>query len=269
MLILLPLLMGLILLHPGTAMDAAGAACRLFVQSVLPGLFPYMVLSLMLVSRTGGIMPGWLVMVLGWCGGSPTGARLLHQQHRRDRRLAVSCTTMSPMFLAGTLGQWLNSPLAGSCILTAVLLGGWLTGRFLPPAADWKPSIPQPMSFGQAVAAAAETMLLVCGSMAVLRTLAALTSELTDAWLPALSLPVTTLLEVTTGIRLLSQLPLPLPLRTAWIAGAAGFGGMALLLQCRACLPEGMFSLPQQVAWQVLHGAVSFTLALGLMLMLS
>ena len=40
-----------LLLWAETTMTAAAAACRLFVTAVLPGLFPYMVISLMLASR--------------------------------------------------------------------------------------------------------------------------------------------------------------------------------------------------------------------------
>ena len=45
--------------------------------------------------------------------------------------------------------------------------------------------------------------------------------------------------------------------------------GMAVLLQNRALYPRGLVSLGEQVLWQVLHGAASFLLALGLMLLLT
>ena len=64
-------------------MAAAEAACALFVRSVMPGLFPYLTLSQMLVSRCGRNMQPGLLMLLGWCGGSPTGARLLAMQGSR------------------------------------------------------------------------------------------------------------------------------------------------------------------------------------------
>ena len=68
---------------------------------------------------------------------------------------------------------------------------------------------------------------------------------------------------------LTARLPLPLPLRTALAAGATGMGGMAVLLQNRALYPRGLVSLGEQVLWQVLHGAASFLLAMGLMLLLT
>lgn len=256
-------LMGWILLRSSTAMGAALAACRLFVSSVMPGLLPYMALSLMLASRVDGRMPDWALMLLGWCGGSPTGARLLAQQDRRDKRLALRCATMSPMFLLGTLSNWLNSTPAGVCILASVLAGGWLTGLLVQGSHEGHRSPALLLGFGQAVAAAAQTLLTVCGIMAVLRVLAALLEEL----LPGLALPIYTLLEVTTGVHMLAQIPFPLPLRTALAAGATGMGGAAVLLQNRACYPPGLFSLWEQILYQALHGLLSFVLALGLMLL--
>lgn len=259
----LPLLMGWMLFRPALAMDAAGAACRLFVQSVLPGLFPYMALSLMLVSRMPAAMPGWLILLMGWCGGSPTGARLMAQRGMKNKRLAVSCATMSPMFLLGTLGGWLNSPGAGVCILLSVVLGGYLTGLMVRGGETAAPGAEtRPLALGESVEVAAKTMLLVCGTMVIFRVFVALAAEA----LPRLALPMATALEVTTGTKMLSELPLPLPLRASLMAGATGMGGAALLMQNRACAP-GQMPLWEQALWQVVHGVISFGLCLGLMLL--
>ncbi|MCH5286819.1 MAG: hypothetical protein J1E43_05325 [Christensenellaceae bacterium] len=279
--VLLPLLMLWMLLNPALTMDAASAACRLFVTSVLPGLFPYMVLALMLVSRLSASLPPMGLVALGWCGGSPTGARLLglYPGDGRKQRifLAVSTATMSPMFLLGTVGGWLGSRWAGTVVLGSVVIGGGLAGLLAgrltngdhrkPPAgplvSQTEKAPPAPLSFGEAVEQAAKTMLLVCGTMVMLRVTAALT---TAAW-PDVALPLTTLLEVTTGAVEIAALPLPLPLRTAIIAGATGFGGTASVMQNRALYPPGLISLPEQLLWQAVHGGVSFLLALGVMLL--
>ncbi len=270
--ILLPLVMAWMLLLSALTMDAAAQACRLFVTSVLPGLFPYMTLSLMLTSRFGEKLPGWLFLLLGWGGGSPTGARLLPMVQgdgRKRVRLAVSTATMSPMFLLGTVGSWLGDAKAGAIVLGSVLLGGYLTGllagmvrRDGEEAAGPAPEV-QPMSFGGAIDLAARTMLLVCGTMVMFRVFAALVAHV----LPGVALPLTTVLEVTTGVEAIAHLPLPLALRTAVIAGATGFGGMASILQNRTVYDTGFLSLGEQIAWQAVHGAVSFLLALGAMWM--
>lgn len=263
MLVLLAGMLVWLLVRSAVAAQAARDACQLFAQCVLPTLLPYMVLSQLLASRIPGPMPGWLVVLLGWCGGSPTGARLLMQQNRRDKRLAVSCATMSPMFLVGTLGSWLNSTAAGVCILVAVTVGGWLTGRLVEGSGEPQTADAAPLTLGQGIASAAQSMLVICGSMVVFRVVLVLAAEL----LPVLELPLAVALEATTATQLLSQMPLPLPLRTGLMAGTAGFGGGALLLQNRACYPPGTLRLPEQVLWQAVHGAISFVLALGLMLL--
>ena len=285
MFILLTLLMLALLLRSGTTMAAASDACRLFVTAVLPGLMPYMVLSLMALTRVKRPSPA-LVMLLGWGGGSPAGARLISLcsglTRREQVRLAVSCATMSPMFLLGTLGSWLGSPLAGAVVLGSVIAGGWLAGWAAGRAAQRRPSARRadrraaegrgddhpaaraPLSFGAAVEQSARTMLLVCGTMIMLRVFAALAAEV----LPALlALPFTTLMEVTTGAAEIAALPLPLSFRTALLSGAAGFGGMAVIMQNRAVYPSGFMSLGQQLLWQAVHGVASFLLALGAMWM--
>lgn len=266
-------LMGCLLLRAETTMTAAAAACRLFVTAVLPGLMPYMVLSLMAVSRVKRMSP-MLLMLLGWGGGSPTGARLLplcaDLSRQEQVRLAVSCATMSPMFLLGTVGGWLESGVAGVVCLVSVITGGWIAGWLAGMCAGRSTNdrpygghaAMQALPFGAAVEASARTMLLVCGTMVMLRVFAALAAEV----LPhALILPVTTLLEVTTGAVKIAHLPQPLMLRTALIAGATGFGGLAIIMQNRAVYPADFLLLGQQLLWQAVHGGISFLLALGMM----
>ena len=269
--ILLAGMMALLLLRAPETMAAAEAACALFVRSVMPGLFPYLTLSQM-VSRCGRDMQPGMLMLLGWCGGSPTGARLLAMQgsrpHREQKALAVSCATMSPMFLLGTIGSWLNSRIAGAIVLLSVLAGG-CAGRL---AKRWTrvtsaEKVPEaamsPVSFARAVEDSARTMLLVCGTMTMLRVLATLTDFLPDA----MRLPLTTLLEVTTGAVTIANLPAPLPLRIALLSAATGFGGCAVIMQNRALYPQGLMRLGEQLTWQTLHGVISGALALGIALL--
>ena len=189
--------------------------------------------------------------------------------HREQKALAVSCATMSPMFLLGTIGSWLNSRIAGAIVLLSVLAGGCCAGRL---AKRWTrvtsaEKVPEaamsPVSFARAVEDSARTMLLVCGTMTMLRVLATLTDFLPDA----MRLPLTTLLEVTTGAVTIANLPAPLPLRIALLSAATGFGGCAVIMQNRALYPQGLMRLGEQLAWQALHGVISGALALGIALL--
>lgn len=272
--VLLAGLMTLLLLRPGTAMTAVSESCRLFVTAVMPGLLPYMVLSAMLLSRCGGRVPLWGLTLLGWCGGSPSGARLLELQHGLSRRqrvfISVATSTMSPMFLLGTCGAWLGSSLAGAALLAGVLTGGGMAGALAARCMSEKEAAAadaaqgRPLSFGEAVEQAARTLLMVCGTMAMWRMLAALAAEIC----PAVALPVTTLLEVTSGAQQISCLPLPLSWRTALLAAATGFGGAAILMQNRAVQAAPALPFALQLLWQGVHAVISGLVTLGLMLLL-
>lgn len=268
----LVVMMAALLWRPEITMAAARDALQLFAAAVLPGLFPYMVLSLMLASRCGAGMPFAAAALLGWGGGSPTGARLLAYaggSRKRQVCLAVTCATMSPMFLLGTLGDWLGSRRAGVMTLLAVLASGAVTGaaagsccRGEKAAATPPPA--EPLTLGRAVETATVTMLTVAGSVVMLRVLAAFAAMvLPGRW----GLAACTVLEVTTGTAALAALPLPLPLRTALCAGAAGFGGAAVMLQNRSLYPPGLMRWPVQCLWQAVHGTLAFLTALGLMLL--
>lgn len=274
MIILLSVLLVWLLSRSAVAMDAAQTAAHLFAASVLPGLLPYMTLALMLTSHLPTACPDWLLMLVGWCGGSPAGAQLIALRpdlpRDRQRQLAVACATMSPMFLIGVIPVWLHAPAVGVRLLAASLVGAFLTAccakklsTAYPTAADCS-AAPKPLSFAEALTRAAETMLVVCGTMMLLRVLAALAGEFLHG-LPAAQLLLTTLLEVAGGTAAIASLPCALSLRVALIAAATGFGGCAILLQNRAAYPEGLFPVGEQLCWQLLHGVLSGLIAYGLM----
>lgn len=265
--------MALLLIRPEASMTAVRDSCRLFVTAVMPGLLPYMVFSSMLLSRMRARSAA-LLMLLGWCGGSPGGARLLALSPGMTARerafVSVATATMSPMFLVGTCGGWLGSARAGAALLISVLAGGAIAGalasaccRQVEHVTEGSQTPMAPITLGSAVEQTARTLLMVCGMMAIARLFAALAS----AALPAMALPLTTMLEVTAGVREIAEIPLPLAWRTALAAAATGFGGLALLLQNRAAAGDQAPHLWQQLGWQAVHGAVSGLLALGLMLL--
>lgn len=262
--------LGLMLWRPETAMAAVRESCRLFVTAVLPGLLPYMVFSSLLLSRLRSRSP-LMVTLLGWCGGSPTGARLAQMSGLSGRAQCfalVATATMSPMFLVGTCGGWLGSTRAGWVLLVSVLAGGAVAGALAGCGGGGDAGMVSegettPLSLGAAVEQTARTMLVVCGTMALWRMLADFAAEL----LPGMALPVAAVAEVTCAVRGIVVLPLPLAFRTALIAGVTGAGGLAILTQNRAAAGDCALPLGQQLLWQALHGCASFLLALGLMLL--
>lgn len=276
---LIPMLCaGAMLLRPEVSLQAAADACALFARSVLPGLYPYMILLLVALDRLPAQAPYPLLVALGWGAGSPCGAKICAaRQGRIDpralRRLTVCCGTMSPMFLYGTLGQWLQSPRAGLCILLAVLAGGLAASAALPGSGESRQpssafSQAAPMSLGAAVEKASITLLTVCGCMVLGNVLSALLPALLPGLPQGARLGIACLAEVTTGSRALALLPLPLELRVALLSGETGFGALAILLQNRALGPRGLMPLWAQLGFQLLHGLLSALVGYGLALLL-
>ena len=276
---LIPMLCaGAMLLRPEVSLQAAADACALFARSVLPGPYPYMSLLLVALDRLPAQAPYPLLVALGWGAGSPCGAKICAaRQGRMDpralRRLTVCCGTMSPMFLYGTLGQWLQSPRAGLCILLAVLAGGLAASAALPGGGESRQpssafSQAAPMSLGAAVEKASITLLTVCGCMVLGNVLSALLPALLPGLPQGARLGIACLAEVTTGSRALALLPLPLELRVALLSGETGFGALAILLQNRALGPRGLMPLWAQLGFQLLHGLLSALVGYGLALLL-
>ena len=276
---LIPMLCaGAMLLRPEVSLQAAADACALFARSVLPGLYPYMILLLVALDRLPAQAPYPLLVALGRGAGSPCGAKICAaRQGRMDpralRRLTVCCGTMSPMFLYGTLGQWLQSPRAGLCILLAVLAGGLAASAALPGGGESRQpssafSQAAPMSLGAAVEKASITLLTVCGCMVLGNVLSALLPALLPGLPQGARLGIACLAEVTTGSRALTLLPLPLELRVALLSGETGFGALAILLQNRALGPRGLMPLWAQLGFQLLHGLLSALVGYGLALLL-
>ncbi len=276
---LIPMLCaGAMLLRPEVSLQAAADACALFARSVLPGLYPYMILLLVALDRLPAQAPYPLLVALGWGAGSPCGAKICAARQgcmdpRALRRLTVCCGTMSPMFLYGTLGQWLQSPRAGLCILLAVLAGGLAASAALPGGGESRQpssafSQAAPMSLGAAVEKASITLLTVCGCMVLGNVLSTLLPALLPGLPQGARLGIACLAEVTTGSRALALLPLPLELRVALLSGETGFGALAILLQNRALGPRGLMPLWAQLGFQLLHGLLSALVGYGLALLL-
>ena len=137
-------LAALMLLDSDTVLAAVNGAAGLFVRSVMPALFPMMVLN-GLCARLSGRERRWMTVCFCWLSGSPASAQRLEGLWERGglagRELlpmAAATGVMSPLFLVGSLGGRLPNPAGGWLMLTAHWLGalaaavaalGWSEGR--------------------------------------------------------------------------------------------------------------------------------------------
>ena len=237
-------LLGLTLVFPQQATEAAQQALSAFAQSVLPSLFPFT--ACMLLFTAGRSFPPVAMLFLALLGGSPAGARLFQSADLPRpvaRRTAAMTGVMSPMFFLSTLSLWLKNPAAGRMLLLIHLSSALLCGLFLPKAnTAGKITLP-PLPFGAALAQACAAMLTV-GACIVLGTVAASMLRCLFPTLPPLWLSLfQCLLEVASGCKGLTALSLPPFMLLPLLCAATSFGGLSILLQNAAFWGKSGISL--------------------------
>lgn len=274
---------GLILVFSPQVMGSVQQIAHTFVTSVLPALFPMMVLSGLCSPERPGTGNRCFLVLFGFCAGSPASARqaaLLHARqplpHRQWMPLLCMCGVMSPMFFVGSLGGRLGQQ-AGWLLLAAhwlsALLTGWLCTGFyrfravnrpFPAAERAAPSPPAPSGKGlltalpTAVTAAAQALLSVLGAMmafgiaaAVLRGIA---ERLFSPWTAAHPAPLAVLwalLEIGGGIFSLLEHAPPL-----WaVCALCSFGGLSIWLQNLLFLGKTINPM-ELLVWRMLHGVL-------------
>ena len=266
-----------LLLFSRCAMQSASDAAQVFVQGVLPALFPLMVLSRMLPGVSAAARPSRrdeaAAGLFALLAGSPASAQRVRQlwdaglSPGRTQRLLALTGVMSPMFFAGTLAGWTDQPAACWLMLAAHWLGAaasawlWGRGRRAAESAQARPS--QPVcrcTLPEAILQSAQAMLAVCGAMMLFSIAAGVGREILGRLFPGLLSEkafavLWALLEIGGGARAVLQAWQEPPF--ALLAGLCSFGGMSLWMQ--NLLFAGKCIRPVKLlAMRALHGAMGY-----------
>lgn len=295
----LPLCLGLCgmlvwFLADGDAVRAAvSEALALCAKSVIPAMFPFLVVSGLLISlgfgewlspALAGFMerlfhlPGTAgaAVLLGLVGGYPIGARTAAALCRAGRltkeetcRLLTFCNNANPAFFLGVLGAgvfqssrtglylWLIHVL--SALLTGMLLGRTVSHpgrRSIPPAIPASPGLAR--LWVEAVGAALQGILSVCAFVTIFYVLTRPLAALPGIWG-----------TLTVGLtELFSLIPRLRPNQGGFIlaAGCSGWGGLSVLCQTAAMLEGTGLPLSPCVKGKAVQGLISVLLAAGLVL---
>ncbi|MBQ9492287.1 MAG: sporulation protein [Oscillibacter sp.] len=267
--------------------DAAGVrraafdALRLCAVSVIPALFPFLVMTGLLMSLGFGALlspilaplmslyrlPGSAgsAVLLGFLGGYPVGARTAADLYRlglltknETERLLTFCNNANPAFLLSVLGAGVfHSTRAGIWLLLIHLLSALLTGlcfrghgaaRDVPPALSATPSAFFP-AFVDAVGNAASAMLRVCAFVVFFYVLV---RPLRD-WSSPVAVPCVGLVE------LFSLTPLLTPDFSGFVLASlcAGWGGVSALAQTAAVLEHTGLSVRPCLYGKIVQAAFS------------
>lgn len=276
---------------PFAAPDACAQALQqglaLCGGPLLLSLFPFLIVSTLLVRSSGGeLLGGFLrpatrlagvrapcaggVLLMGLVGGFAPAANAAAQAVRTGRMspeeaagLLPACICSGPSFVILTVGEgMLGSAGVGVRLFAAQALAGLLSAWVLrrphhpakagPAGSASGPAPEPPLRLDGVIADAALTYCKLCGFILYFRLLAGGLG----AWLPGLGLPAAMLLEVCSGCDLASQTGR----WASWLCcGAISLQGMSVLLQVRTICPQEVSFRPLLAA-RLLH----LPLSLGL-----
>ena len=245
----------LLILDSRSAMNGAQIGIELCIYTVIPSLFPFMVLTGVLapamcssnsrilrpLSRLTGIPKGCeSLFVTGILGGYPTGALSVHQawcngqlSGNDAKRMLAFCSNAGPAFLFGMLGskfpqQWMLWLLWGIHIISALLVGMLLPKNRNIQGNEVSAYVP---GFTQSLKNAVAAMAYVCGWIILFRVILAFC----DRWflwlLPkAAQTACYGLLELTNGCAALDQVQ-SVGARFILCSALLAFGGICVVLQ--------------------------------------
>lgn len=285
-LILCLLLFVALLVNSPRAAEGARQGLELCLQSLAPSLFPFFVLSRLLMDlgltellgrslgplmqKLLGLSPaGAGAFLLGLSGGYPLGAAAVADLRRREQlsrdeaeRLLAFCNNSGPAFIIGGAGAVFQSPAAGALLYLAHVLAAMVTGLIFrrkgqssPPPPDKETLRPFPTAFPAAVRSAAVSTMNVCAFVCFFRAMLALTGDL--GFLPELwRIPATGLLELGSGIAALRGFP-PKPVFMAMAGFMLGFGGLSVHCQTLGAVAGTDIKCARHLAGRALCGVIA------------
>ncbi len=255
----------------------------LCMYTVIPSLFPLMLLSCMLISRTTGLsmrlltplgkvcgIPGGAepILLTGLIGGYPIGAKAVADAWRAGsitkkdaRRMLGFCSNAGPAFIFGIFGPIFARQdslwaLWGIHLLSAILVGSILPGKSKQKAA---PSSASPLSLPAALKLCTATLAVICGWVILFRILIGF-CEKWFLWLvpQPLNAVICGLLEMTNGCTLLAKAGNN-AVRFCAASAILAFGGTCVLMQTASVC--GDLGLGMYLPGKLLQTVISISLS--------
>jgi len=267
-----------------TAVRSAAEAIELCIMSVVPALFPLMVLSSLLVSilhafripilepigKLCGIPKGAEVFFLvGVLGGYPVGASCISQAWKDGslpkasaERLLGFCSNAGPPFIFGICGALFADPVVGWALWGTHIISAMISGMILPRNADGYMLVSKrtPISIQETIRRCVGTMAQICGWVVMFRVL----TGFLDRWLlwlapNELRTMLLGCLELTNGcleMRSISSEGLRFVICNAMLAA----GGLCVFMQTSSAV--GKLGVGMYIPGKLLHCATSILVSI-------
>lgn len=241
-------------------LSAGQDGLRLIATAVLPVLFPFFVLTTLILNLTKSTKP-WLVTLLSYLSGYPNGARLTQSLYLQNRlnlqqaqQLSIITSTPSPIFVIATAGVVLLRNLKLGCIIFicsifGALINGWLwkprqTNLLKQNHLPLKPNATASTHFFQnlsnALTSSTNAIINVCGVILFFYICARLIK------LPPI---LAGLLEMTTGVAVTTNPYL--------VQFFVTFGGFSVAMQQQVFLQSFKVKFSSYLAYKITHGILA------------
>lgn len=274
-----------LILDSSTATAGALEGVELVLRTALPALFPFFVLSAMmlpactklrfsLLGRLLGVPSGWeSVFLLGCIGGYPVGAQCVAQGYSRGKlsrqdgeRMLGFCTNCGPSFLFGILTACFSGPWVSLMVYLVGILSAFFTALIWQGGSDASATPPDlpPVSLSEAVQQGLRSMAAVSAWIILGRIVLSFLEKYLLGRLPSLlRLVCIGALELTNGCLNLGMFPEALRFPAA--CAMTTFGGLCVWLQvlsiCNRAGLRGTQYLPQKLTQSAIALLLSLILA--------
>lgn len=245
----------ILILDGKTALEGARIGIDLCLKTVIPSLFPFFLLCILLTSSLSGHSLGGLrplgrlfnipqgaesILIAGFLGGYPVGAQSIASAYRSGQlskadaqRLVSFCSNAGPAFLFGMIAPMFPRRCMAWALWGIHIGSAMLVSFALPrqPSQVMKSSPRKPVTLADALWQSLRVMATVCGWVVLFRVVIAFLSRWILWLFPAeIQVVLIGLLELSNGCCELLAIP-DVRLRFVLCAGMLSFGGVCVVMQ--------------------------------------
>lgn len=276
----------LLILDANTAISGAKDGVALCLFTLIPSLFPFILLSILICGSLAGTNFRFLrplgklcgiptgsesLLLLSFAGGYPVGAQSVAEAWNGGqlslpdaKRMLGFCNNAGPAFIFGIIASAFDSPVVPWVLWGIHVLSGILTAVILPKNREgsFQSTAPKNITLSSALKKAIASMALICGWVIVFRVIITVCSRW-FFWLLPVSIQVllTGLLELANGCSVLHTIQSD-GTRFLMACCILNLGGLCVGMQTVAV--TGRLGIGMYFPGKVLQGTISCLMALAM-----
>lgn len=275
---------GILIFDTKTAYAGAMDGIQLCLQSVIPALFPFIFLSILITSGLCGanipilrplgklflLPPGAeYLLLMAFLGGYPVGAQSIHSAWQDEvldtktaKRLLGFCNNAGPSFIFGIVGPMFSGMSTAWSLWIIHIISALIVCRLLPvnKGAVQIKTYTKSVSLTASIPHALKVLSGICGWVIIFRVLLKFLTQYFIGQTPAtVQVLFSGVMELTNGCLLLQCIYYE-PLRYVIASVLIGFGGLCVYLQTRSV--TGELGLGYYFPGKLLQSSISLLLAI-------